>query len=574
MLKAKVDGIYTLNKDGEERKISGPIEVKAIVSSPDKRDDFGRLIEWKNYFGLSIREVLPMGEVDDYSAKKFKKRLLNSGFELSTKKFSWDSLLSYLIEYPCSEHAITAKQSGWVDRQFITPDWTVGEATTPAVYVGDFAGANLSEAGTLAEWQQQVGSYCRDNPILILSVCCALAAPLIEWTGIESFGVQIVGASKTGKSTAMKVAASVYSDQTYCESWSSTANGLESIARARNNMLLCLDEFKQCPEQEMDRLVYHLCNGVSKLRSEKDGSLGKRYRWNTIFLSTGEITLKQLLHENNKTVSAGQMVRFLDIPTFGAFDVFENIHEFSSPKEFAEHLGSATRKYFGTLAKAWVKILSSLNFPQDEVIKEYKRIREDWPWKKDIGSQANNVLDKLALLAAAGEIATNYGLLPWHLGDAKNALKQVAVVWLDDRDGTENAENKKLTEDILKLIKKWRHSLSSKEEWNDSFIGMFEFDQELVWYIPQQILKTEVNQPNKQIYSKVRELMWKKGWLSSNEPDRRTFKIGSKRFFKLFPEKVCRECGESVDLSHFYPNDKALNSNANPTFPVSQRENY
>lgn len=63
MLKAKPDGIYTLTKDGEERKISGPIEVKAIVSSPDKRDDFGRLIEWKNYFGLSIREVLPIQNV-------------------------------------------------------------------------------------------------------------------------------------------------------------------------------------------------------------------------------------------------------------------------------------------------------------------------------------------------------------------------------------------------------------------------------------------------------------------------------------------------------------------------------
>lgn len=35
MLKAKVDGIYSLNKDGEERKISGPIEAaffKVVVA--------------------------------------------------------------------------------------------------------------------------------------------------------------------------------------------------------------------------------------------------------------------------------------------------------------------------------------------------------------------------------------------------------------------------------------------------------------------------------------------------------------------------------------------------------------
>jgi hypothetical protein len=57
MIKEKSDGMYVISKDGAEDKISGPIKVKAIVSSPDKRDDFGRLIEWKNCFGLSIQEV-------------------------------------------------------------------------------------------------------------------------------------------------------------------------------------------------------------------------------------------------------------------------------------------------------------------------------------------------------------------------------------------------------------------------------------------------------------------------------------------------------------------------------------
>mgnify|MGYP001407457300 FL=1 len=94
MLKTKPDGIYSYTSSGEEKKISGPIEVKAIVSSHDKRDDFGRLLEWKNYFGLPIREVLPMGEVDDNFAKKFKKRVLRSGFQITPGKNSWESLLA------------------------------------------------------------------------------------------------------------------------------------------------------------------------------------------------------------------------------------------------------------------------------------------------------------------------------------------------------------------------------------------------------------------------------------------------------------------------------------------------
>ncbi|MCF2862908.1 DUF927 domain-containing protein [Pseudoalteromonas sp. Cnat2-41] len=574
MLKAKPDGIYALNKDGEERKISGPIEVKAIVSSHDKRDDFGRLLEWKNYFGLPIREVLPMGEVDDNFAKKFKKRLLRSGFQLSPGKYSWESLLAYLIETPCNKHAYSARQSGWVDGQFVTPDWSIGRYETPAVYVGDFAGDSLVESGSLLDWQQNIGKYCRGNPIMILAVCAALAAPIIGWTDLESFGIQIVGSSKSGKSTVMKVAASIYSDQTYWETWSSTSNGIESIARARNNMLLCLDEFKQCPAQEIGQLIYHLCNGVSKLRSQQDGALDKRYRWRTIFLSTGELTLEELLLGINQSVSAGQSVRLIEVPVFSKYDAFENTHGFTSAKEFAEHLSSCVGKYHGTFIKSWVEALSKFDCPNNEVIKEYKDIREQWPWPKNIESQANNVLDKFALLAAAGEIAINLGLLPWHLGEAKDALEQVATIWLDDRNSTENSESKKIIKKLIKLINKWRHSLSPRGESHNGSIGYFESEPELAWYIPQQLFKSEVIESVAHEYSQTVHYMLQKGWALSNEGARRTFKIGGERFIKFFPEKICRECGESVDLSHFHQNDNSLNSNANPTFPVSQSENY
>lgn len=573
MISIKSDGLYTISKDGQEIKISGPIEVKAIVSSSDKRDDFGLLIEWKNYFGISMREVLSMGEIDDYSARKFKKKLLSSGFQLSTRRNTWDLLLSYLIESPRAEHAYSARQSGWVGRQFVTPDWSIGKAQTPAVYIGDSAAANLIQSGTLSDWQQHVGRYCRGNPMMILAVCCALAAPLIEWTGIESFGIQIVGDSKSGKSTAMKVAASMYSDQSYWETWSSTSNGIESIARARNNMLLCLDEFKQCPAQEMDRLIYHLCNGVSKLRSERDGSLGKRHRWRTIFLSTGELTLEELFLTINQKVSAGQAVRFIEIPTFGAFDVFDDTHEFSSAKEFAEHLGAGTIKYYGTLAKAWVETLARLDSPEDEVIKEYRSIRQEWPWSNDIGSQANNVLDKLALLAAAGEIAANNGLLPWHLGDAKDALRRVATIWLDDRNSNENVESKRIANKLLKLINKWRHSIVPKAQNVGGAIGTFEIDQKLIWCIPQKIFRSAVIESSSREFRQTINYMWKKGWLITNEGDRRTFKIGNERFVKFFPAQICQDCGDSVDLSHFSNQPNHLINNKYPTIPTSQSEN-
>ncbi len=46
----------------------------------------------------------------------------------------------------------------------------------------------------------------------------------------------------TGKSTVLRVASSVWGGFDYLQSWRATSNGLEGIAAAHNDSLLCLDE--------------------------------------------------------------------------------------------------------------------------------------------------------------------------------------------------------------------------------------------------------------------------------------------------------------------------------------------
>ena len=91
------------------------------------------------------------------------------------------------------------------------------------------------------------------NSRLVLAVSCAFAALLLHPAGAESGGLHFVGESSTGKTTALKVAASVFGAPDYLQRWRATTNGLESLARLRSDTLLVLDELVTSGSQRSRR---------------------------------------------------------------------------------------------------------------------------------------------------------------------------------------------------------------------------------------------------------------------------------------------------------------------------------
>src|SRR5690606_18906148 len=72
------------------------------------------------------------------------------------------------------------------------------------------------------------------------------ARPLLILRGSETCGFHFVGDSSLGKSTLLKVAASVYGAPAhYPRTWRATDNALEATAAAHSDCLLLLDEVGQ-----------------------------------------------------------------------------------------------------------------------------------------------------------------------------------------------------------------------------------------------------------------------------------------------------------------------------------------
>src|SRR6185312_3128478 len=89
------------------------------------------------------------------------------------------------------------------------------------------------EAGTIDDWRHEIVRYAVGNSRLGLAIAAAFAAPLIEVAGEESGGINFQGGSRLGKSTALRVAGSVWGGgglQGYIRQWRGTANGLEGVA--------------------------------------------------------------------------------------------------------------------------------------------------------------------------------------------------------------------------------------------------------------------------------------------------------------------------------------------------------
>ena len=99
---------------------------------------------------------------------------------------------------------------------------------------------------------------------MLFAVSLAFAAPLLAPLAVENGGFHIFGPSSCGKSTALRVAASVYGGPDYITTWRATDNGLEGTAAAHNDTLLIMDEMGQVSPNIVGDVVYMLANGEGK----------------------------------------------------------------------------------------------------------------------------------------------------------------------------------------------------------------------------------------------------------------------------------------------------------------------
>ena len=114
---------------------------------------------------------------------------------------------------------------------FVLPSQVIGDPPTRVLYEGgERRQEEYSACGSLGDWRQCVSVPAQSHALAALAISAAFVGPLLHLAGLESGGLHLFGNSSTGKTTLLKLAASVWGDSSLWRRWRATANGLEGVA--------------------------------------------------------------------------------------------------------------------------------------------------------------------------------------------------------------------------------------------------------------------------------------------------------------------------------------------------------
>jgi putative DNA primase/helicase len=438
-------GVYWLGIDDRSGKpkeplwLCDPLRILALTRDGTGHG-WGRLLEWQDQDRRVHRWAVParllVGDGMELAAA-----LADRGLTLANGR-ARAKLLDYLAQARPGQFARCVQRTGWAGRSFVLPDEVIGDAGgEPVVFQAPSPeGAKFAVAGTLAGWRREVAAACVGNTRLTFAVCVALAGPVLGLLDAEPGGFHLFGPTSAGKSTALKVAASVWGPPAFVKSWRMTSNGIEGVAAVHTDTLLCLDELGELGARDAAQVAYSLANGSGKTRARTDGAARAPATWRVLFLSTGEIQLADLIGEAGGRTRGGQEVRAAAIPAdAGAgLGLFDRLPAGMTAGQFADSLKDGAGAHYGRAGRRWLEYLTSHYAEARDALRQLRDGFAEELVPNDAAGAVRRVAHRFALIGAAGEVASAAGITGWPVGEAQRAARACFRVWLDAR-GTAGA---------------------------------------------------------------------------------------------------------------------------------------
>lgn len=243
--------------------------------------------------------------------------------------------------------------------------------------------------GTLKEWREEIKPF-RKNNIFRFILASSFASVLLTPLGHRIFMVFNWGNSRAGKTSALFSALSVWGNPyNLVMTFNTTAVGVERLAGFYNDLPLALDEKQVNKSQtDLEKIVYMLSSGISKIRGNKTGGVQEMNSWKTIILATGEETI------STTNTTTGVQTRCLEIE--------------GSPFDYDEKLASKMYEivgnYYGTAGKEFINVVLEKYSKNDYEIlrRELKEIQEKL--EKETSNDIRSYITAVSLVVLADMI--------------------------------------------------------------------------------------------------------------------------------------------------------------------------
>lgn len=443
-------------KPEEKTWLGAPIYFQAMTRNGDS-ESWGLLIGWHDPDGKLHWWSMPYAMLND-TRQSWRAELASGGWRGATSLKAKALLGQLLASVVVKDRARCVDRAGWHGNAYVRPDAVFGQGEERLVLQASMTANPFTQAGTLEDWNATIGTWARGNRLLMFGISAALSGFLLDLAGLDSGGFHFWGHSSTGKTTIMRAARSVDGGPAGVRTWRSTSNGLEGISALHNDACLCLDELGQAPARTIGESIYMIANGQSKNRMNGDGSARPLKAWRLLLLSNGEMTIGDKVREDGQQVRAGQEVRIVDLSAdAGAgMGAWQDLHGHETPGQFSDAIKAACAVHYGTLGRAYIETLArrreELNLVQD-----LAAVVSAWTPPGSSG-QVRRVIDRFALAGLAGELAVDFGLVPWAEGEALAAARQCLESWLEGRGSTGDQEDRRAVDTVRAFIARYGSS--------------------------------------------------------------------------------------------------------------------
>lgn len=283
----------------------------------------------------------------------------------------------------------STRRMGWIDRYGFLP------YTNGVVFDGDHSEKliydSVNEAGRYDVWLEiaRIARQGSVEPRIILAA--SFASVLVKVIEGLPFFVHLWGPSETGKTVALRLAASVFANPamgSFIQSFNATDAGLERRCAFLNSLPLITDELqvaRAAGQKSFDKMIYSLTEGVGRTRSNKGRGMDPVSSWANCMITSGEEPVTG--HHS----AGGAINRVLDIECNEA--LFEN------PGLVIEKIS----RNYGHAGRRFVE-----NLTRPNQIERAKTLLTDYERRV----QAEHVTDKQSLAAAillvADHLATEW----------------------------------------------------------------------------------------------------------------------------------------------------------------------
>lgn len=314
---------------------------------------------------------------------------------------------------------------GWLNKDFIPFDGDI-------IFDGDMKFKQVSESvatqGSYTTWLDHVRTVRARKRIeskfcLAASFASVLVAPL---RGLPFF-VDLWGGTEAGKSVALMLAASVWAnpdENAFIGDYKSTETALEAKADMLNHLPMLLDDTSNQNRrlaENFESLVYVLCSGKGKTRSNKDIGINRESRWKNCIITNGEKPLTSYVNQG------GAMNRILEISCDG--------YIFEDPRLTA----SVAKNNYGYAGRDFINILKEIG------VEGLMEIQKGFLDKLDNDEKMQKQSLSLSIVLTADKIATDYIFKDGEYIDIEEA-KQVLI------DKNEISDNERCYRFILDRV--------------------------------------------------------------------------------------------------------------------------